>query len=205
MDLCCLTRVELQLPASEFPPTCALFLLSKAQPNNAIVNPPPKFGNYCQLRERAPAPPQFTFFHTFVPPLRPHVKCQNFTILQESKILQFYKCQKFYNSTSVKNFTILQVSKNYHFQAWLNHRANACTCYVDKMQQLIQKRVFFIDVAQTGKSRWCIFCLSELSVPKLSVTIMLENNQRCAETKANLEGLFTRKIFLMSYGSFPHK
>jgi hypothetical protein len=30
-----------------------LFLLSEAQPKNAIVNPPPKFGNDCQPRQPA--------------------------------------------------------------------------------------------------------------------------------------------------------
>jgi hypothetical protein len=34
-------------------------------------------------------------------------------------------CKQFFNS---QDFTILQASKFYNFQASLNHRANACSC-----------------------------------------------------------------------------
>jgi hypothetical protein len=117
------------------------FLLSKAQPDNAIVTPLPKFGNDC-LPRVCPHPnacPPAQLFFSYVSKLSVKIlqlyKSQNVTILQGSKfynstrvkILQFYKCQNFtilqvskcYNSTSVKmlqfykcqNVTVLQVSK----------------------------------------------------------------------------------------------
>jgi hypothetical protein len=123
MDLCCLTRVELQLPASEFPPTCALFLLSKAQPNNAIVNPPQNLEIIVSCESVHPRHRNLHFFIHLFPPcahmssvkILQFYKCQNFTILQESKILQFYKCQKFYNSTSVKILQFYKSPKFYNF------------------------------------------------------------------------------------------
>jgi hypothetical protein len=76
------------------------FLLSEAQPKNTIVNPSPPNLETIVSHTRAPA--QFIFFsYNFSPALR--VKCHN--------------------------FAIRQVPKFYNFQALLNHRANACSCF----------------------------------------------------------------------------
>jgi hypothetical protein len=55
-------------------------------------------------------PAQFTFFHMY-----------NFSRARPPAQLLGKKCQ---------NFTILQVSRFYNFQALPNHRANACSCFI---------------------------------------------------------------------------
>jgi hypothetical protein len=86
-----------------------MFLLSEAQPKNALVNPPrPPHLETIATHVRARPPPN----------LRPPAL---FTPAQQF-ILQYI--------TSFFNFSIIFF---YNFQASLNHRANACSCLVSKL------------------------------------------------------------------------
>jgi hypothetical protein len=84
------------------------FLLSDAQTQKANITPPQKNGNDCQPCASATAPAQYTFFSIFLDRAITFVQLYNY------------------------NFTITILKCNFkkaNFQASLNHRANACSCF----------------------------------------------------------------------------